>query len=182
MFSCIKRKKTSKPSKVQFKEPKTEPFEYPVDTDDDESVDEEWITERYKSNELTPENGETLQLEKILGQRKCQSCNYIEYHITFKTLCILPQKYNEFAKSNSIKGRTLFLLNGKEYFHVECASQWVSETDMLYIPFTTKQKYNFILLAKTSNCYENNHFFCDCPRENKFNPDRWNYYKSVILS
>lgn len=183
MFSCIGKKKSPRSKKDNNEKPKIVKFiEDPADSDEDIDADEEWIQSQYESKEFTPEKNENMQLERILGQRKCRGCDYIEYHISFKPICVPSKNYKEFARTNSIKNVTKISQGDESYHHVECPSQWVSESDMLYISFTSIERCNFIIMARSSDCYEINHFYCDCPRNEKFNPDRWDYYKTYQIS
>jgi hypothetical protein len=181
MFSCFGKKKRISKNKVTST-PIVNDFEDSADTDEDIPAESEWVTSQYESNEFNTESSSILKIEKILGQRTCSCCRYLEYHISFKTLCIPAKDYKAFAKRNSILKATPFSVNEIEYFHVECAPTWVSETDMLYIPFAFQKKYNFILLAKSSDCYEINYCTCFCTLEKRLDPGRWEYYKSYKIS
>lgn len=183
MFSCIGKKKSSDLKKDKHETPKIVKFiAGPADSDEDIDADEEWIQSQYESGEFTPEENRNIQLESILGQRKCRHCKYIEYHVSFKPICIPSKDYKEFAQTNSIKSVTKIFQGGESYYHVECPSQWVSESDMLYIPFTSIEKCNFIIMARSSDCYETDHFYCDCSQNERFNPGRWDYYRTYQIS
>ena len=153
-------------------------FDDSDDTEEGLDLEQEWIVSQYLSGDYQLDTNGQIKINKFLTQRKCIFCKYIEYHVSFLPLCTSAENYQKLASSYSIRKVVVFNLHEWTYYHVECSSEWLCEIDLLYVPFPPFKKYEFVLLPKTSDYYELNHFYCYCDHEKRIDPNRWQYYRA----
>lgn len=149
-------------------------------TEDGIDAEGEWITSQYQTGDFNHELENKIQGSEVLEQRTCKYCRYIEYYISFKSLCIPEENQDAFLALHPVSKITPFILNENRYCHMEMANVWASEIDMLYIPFLSITAYKFIPCGESEESHTANYYTCNCNVEKRIDPDRWKYYKAVI--
>jgi hypothetical protein len=174
-----KQRKEIKTTEVFEKEDQLhQKFDGSDDTEVDLDTEVEWIASQYLSGDYQLDTNGKLKINKFKILRKCIYCKYIEYHVSFLPLCTSAENYKKLVDLVSLRKVVVFNLDDSTYYHVECGPNWLCEIDLLYVPFVSSTKYDFLLLPKTSDAYEFNHFYCDCSHEKRMDPTRWEYYRA----